>query len=355
MELIDKKEIGQRYLADALLGEGAHAAVYRAHDAVRKGRVALKVFAPDALDEQVAEAAAHFEVSNSNAILELLEVHPNYLEGPVTVMPLMTGTLADLSSMFASKAIYYTRRLLTALEYCHNLGVIHGDVKPTNMFLTANDALRLGDFGVRDFLPDGSRGHTLEYASPELAMGQPRSVVSDLWAVGVTLYQLLCGELPFGSRSNASEDAVIERIGAGHFSPPDAICPYLPIRFRRFFEACFKVDPNERGHSSAAALRLGLSDLTIRAEWLRCERDGVDVLFEGHELTDDMRRTGLTYEATIRERPRKGDFEAVITRRPRGGRPRRMTGVEPFHGSRAQAKQKLKIWMRSLTDKGSLT
>src|SRR5438270_6215712 len=112
------RSVGERYLVREFLGEGAHGTVYRAYDHVRKGEVALKLFKEGFMDVQTAEAARHFEVSEGSAVLPLLEVHPEFAEGQVTVMKLMDGTLADLDTVFASKAIHYTRRLLTGLEYC---------------------------------------------------------------------------------------------------------------------------------------------------------------------------------------------------------------------------------------------
>jgi serine/threonine protein kinase len=355
MQLVHKREIGQRYRLEDRLGEGAHATVYRAFDAVRQGFIALKLFREEALDAQIAEAASHFEVAEGAPILPLLEVHPDFVEGEVTVMPLMQGTLADADIIFASKAIFYVRRLLTALEFCHFHGVVHGDVKPSNLFLTQNGALRLGDFGVRDFLPDGQRGHTLEYAAPELLAGEPRNEQTDLWAAAAALYQLLCGELPFGSRAEESEEDIAVRINSGAFPPPDHLRPYLPLRFRRYFERCFEVEPTARAFDSAAAMRGGLADLVIRAEWVPYRRDGLEIFYEGHELSADGHRTGVRFEASIKHRPRKNKYEAVIARSSSGGTPRRLTGIQPFVGSKAQARQKLKYWMRALTDNGGIS
>ncbi len=181
------REIGGRYLLGDLLVEGAHGTVYKAWDHVRKGPVAVKVFREEALDVQTAEAARHFVVAEGNAILPLLEVHPEFAEGQVTVMPLMPGTPAEIRPVFASYAVHVTRRILTALEFCHGRGVVHGDVKPANVFCDEN-AVLLGDFGVA--------GVTLEYAAPELVSGYAKTTATDLWATAVTFYELLCGESP---------------------------------------------------------------------------------------------------------------------------------------------------------------
>jgi serine/threonine protein kinase len=328
--------------------------VYRAFDAVRNGEVALKLFHRDALDAQLAEAARNFEVSDGNAVLPLLEVHPEYAEGEVTVMRLMAGTLADVDHVFASQAVEDVRRILTALQFCHGRGVIHGDVKPSNAFRKSSGAVLLGDFGVRDFLPDGRRGHTLEYAAPELLAGGPRSQASDTWAAGVTLYELLCGQVPFGDRTSLNEETIIERISGCVYPHPDEIRPFLPLRFRSFFRRCFVADPDARAFNSPARMRGGLGDLAVHAEWISYRKEGYEIFFEGHKLSADGHRTGTLYEATIRHRPVKRDYEAVIARRPSGGKRRRVTGIAPFHGSKRQAGLRLRIWMRTLTDLGRI-
>jgi len=345
------QEIGQRYLVRELLGEGAHARVYRATDFMRRADVALKLYHPDALDAQVAEAARQFEVWEGNAILRLLDVHPEYLEGEVTVMPLMPRTLAQMDPIFASDAIHYTRRVLTALDFCHGRDVVHGDVKPSNVFVDGRGAAFLGDFGVRDFLPDGRRGHTLEYAAPELVKGAARSVASDVWAAAVTLYELLTGELPFGSRDEIPDEEVAARIVAGDYRHPDHIRPYLPLRVRHFLQTCFEPDLAAREIKTADDMRDSLADLNIRAEWLLWSQEGYVVYWEGYEVVSGQ-RTGVRYAATVRERPRLGLWEAEVKRAPRDGELRKWRGVPLFTGTRPEALHRMALWMKNITSTG---
>jgi serine/threonine protein kinase len=325
--------------------------VYRATDAVRGSDVALKIFNPNSLDAQQAEAARQFEVWEGGAILPLLEVHPEFAEGEVTVMPLMEGTLADADAIFGSQAIYYTRRMLTALDFCHGRGVVHGDIKPSNVFLDSRGAAFLGDFGIRDFLPGGMRGHTLEYAAPELLEGQPRSVATDAWATGVTVYELLTGELPFGSRADDAEHVITARIARAQYPHPDSIRPYLPLRVRNFFRSCFDPDPQTRRITTADGMRRALSDLEIRAEWIQWARPEFLTYWEGFQVAGGE-RTGVRYSATVRERPRLGQWEAEVKRAQPGGQLRRWPGVPPYLGTQAQAIHRLVLWMRRITSSG---
>lgn len=345
------REIGQRYLVRELRGEGAHASVYRATDAVRGADVALKIYHRNALDAQVAEAARQFEVWEGTSILPLLEVHTNFLEGEVTVMPLMRRTLADLDAIFSSEAIQYTRRVLTALEFCHGRGVIHGDVKPSNVFVDDRGQTFLGDFGVRDFLDSGLRGHTLEYAAPELLAGDARNEASDVWAAAVSLYEMLTGELPFGSRASDSESIIARRIAEGNYRHPDELRPYLPLRVRNFFRTCFTPDAGEREINAADAMRLVLPDLAIRVDWIQWRNEEYLAFWEGFEVVSG-RRTGVRYEATVRERPRLGRWEADVKRSLSGGGMRRWPGVTAVPGTERQALYRMILWMRNITTNG---
>lgn len=325
--------------------------MYRATDGVRGGDVALKLYHPNSLDAQIAEAARQFEVWEGTSILPLLEVHPNFAEGEVTVMPLMRRTLADLDAVFTSEAIQYTRRVLTALEFCHGRGVIHGDVKPSNVFVDDRGQTFLGDFGVRDFLDSGLRGHTLEYAAPELLAGEARNDASDVWATAVSLYEMLTGELPFGSRASDSESAIAQRITEADYRHPDEVRPYLPLRVRNFFRSCFDPDAREREVNAADAMRLVLPDLAIRVDWILWRKSGYVAFWEGFEVVSG-RRTGTRYEATVRERPRLGCWEAEVKRSLSGGGMRRWPGVDALQGTEKQALYRMILWMRNVTTNG---
>jgi serine/threonine protein kinase len=338
------QEIAQRYLYKGPLGRGAHGIVCRVYDSVRDGEVALKLFHDDAFDVQTAEAARQFQVAEGICILPLLEVHTAIAEGQATVMPVAAGTLAETVPTFASHAVYATRRILTALEFCHGRRVIHGDVKPSNAFRDVHGNVLLGDFGVA--------GMTPEYAAPELLQTGDKSVATDLWAVAVSFYELLCGEPPFGERPNLDEYELAQRVQACDYTHPDDRLPHLPLRFRQFFRHAFTPNPQERAYTSAATMRHALRDLAVRVEWAKLKKHGCVVCFEGYELTSDGHRNGTTYEASIVERPRRGDFVPVVKKAPADQGLRRLTGLPAFSGSKLQAAQQLSVWMRRLTDSG---
>lgn len=338
------QEIGHRYQLKERLGQpGAHGQAFRAYDAVRKGFVAVKLYHDDGLDVQTAEAARHFQVAEGSAILPLLEVHPEFPEASTTVMPIAAGTFAE-SRVFASTAVYVTRRVLTALQFCHGREVVHGDIKPSNIFRDEHDKVMLGDFGVE--------GCTIEYAAPELIAGANKSVATDLWAVAVTFYQLLCDQLPFGARPDDDDTDIAARITAGDYPNPDELLPYLPLRFRTFFRNALAVDPASRKFGDAGAMRNALTELAVRVEWETLHDEDCPVCFEGHELTQDARRNGTIYRATVTARKRKSDFVPEVKKTVAGQSARRLTGLPKVSGSYKQAGQQLSVWMRHLTESG---
>lgn len=349
MDPLHNAVIGGRFQLGRRLGTGAHARVYAAYDHVRHGEVALKLYNDHALDAITAEAASHFQVADCAAVLPLYDVLPDLAEAPATSMPVATGTIGDFDDVFASQAVDWAQRVLTALEFCHGRNVVHGDVKPKNVFLDEHQAVRLGDFGVADFMPDERRGHTLEYAAPELLAGNARSPMTDLWSAAVLLYELLCGAPPFGTRAELTDAEVAARITAAVYPDPLALRPYLPRRFRTFFRDAFVPDPTARLLGTAGGLKQALADIPVRCEWVQLAVEGRVESWEGHEVSAAGARTGVTYVAWVERRPRLGVAEARLTRQQPDRRAQALPGLGGYSGSDAQARQRIYTWMRNLT------
>jgi serine/threonine protein kinase len=104
------------------------------------------------------------------------------------------------------EAKYYLTQLLSALKYLHANEVIHCDIKPDNLFITASMQLKLGDFGVSRRISQVERrpGKTLIYAAPEVLKKSDYSYEVDVWAVGVLLFQFLLGDTPFAAHDKPS-------------------------------------------------------------------------------------------------------------------------------------------------------
>ena len=209
--------------------------------------------------------------------------------------------------------------------------------------------MQLGDFGVADFMAHGRRGHTLEYAAPELLAGEARSPATDVWAAAVLLYELLCNEMPFGTRAEMAEEDVAERIGAGAFPDPLGRRPYLPRRFRAFFSGAFETDAAQRAVTTVEGMKRALADIPIRCEWVRFGDPAAIEVWEGLEVGPEGVQTGVVYRAWLERRPRLGVVEPKLTRTNPGRRAQSPPGLALFSGSEAQARQRLYTWMRNLT------
>jgi serine/threonine-protein kinase len=210
------KLIANRYLVGDVLGAGGLCTVYRGEDLRRQHEIAIKVLPSD--KAQVKEFAARFqrEVTTAKRI-----DHPNVAavidsgelpDGALyLVMELLQGTLLsnalEQGRMPVARAMVIARQMLVGLGRAHQLGVVHRDVKPHNVMLIdvrGLETVKLFDFGIASndraamkLTAPGTAFGTPEYIAPEQAMGQKVDARADLYGVGVVLFEMLCGRLPF--------------------------------------------------------------------------------------------------------------------------------------------------------------
>jgi eukaryotic-like serine/threonine-protein kinase len=190
------------------------------------------------------------------------------------------GTLAQRlgkSRAAPADALKLCITLAEMLHYMHARGVIHCDIKPSNIGFTDQGTVKLLDFGLARVLrsvhlagPDSTTvgppgavarprviAGTPQFMSPEAALGEPASPLVDLWALCVVLYQSLTGRYPFAGPDAA---AILARVVDGR--PPDIStdCPDLPAAFGAFFERAFASNPSRR-HADGRALASDLAHL----------------------------------------------------------------------------------------------
>ncbi len=272
------EEIGKRmgdYQILNELGSGGMGRVYRVRNVLSDRIEAMKVLLPDLAGRQ--ELAARFQ--REIKLLASLN-HPNiaalrtaltidnqlvmimeYVEGTTLAFRLQQGPIS------VPDAVNYIDQALNALSYAHQQHVIHRDIKPANMILTPQGVIKLMDFGIaragdeRSLTMTGTTLGSLSYMSPEQVKGEATDARSDLYSVGVSLYEMVTGQRPFQAHSDYS-------IMAAHVreipKPPIELQQGLPPALNEIILIAIAKEPAQR-FQTADAFRNALSNVPAAA------------------------------------------------------------------------------------------
>ncbi|MER7535593.1 protein kinase [Streptomyces sp. NPDC097704] len=287
---------GGRYQLRDLLGEGGMASVYLAYDSALDRQVAIKTLHTELGREQSfrerfrREAQAVAKLSHTN-IVSVFDTGEDTLDGavmPYIVMeyvegqPLGSVLAADVQqygAMPADKALKVTADVLAALEVSHEMGLVHRDIKPGNVMTTKRGVVKVMDFGIARAMQSGVTSMTQtgmvvgtpQYLSPEQALGRAVDARSDLYSVGIMLFQLLTGRLPFDADSPlAIAYAHVQEEPVAPSSVNRSVTPAMDALVAR----ALRKNPNER-FPSAAAMR----DECLRV--LAAGQTGAPVIVQG--------------------------------------------------------------------------
>ncbi len=208
-----KRMLAGRYRLDALLGEGGYGQVWKAFDEQLQRAVALKVPKPsrrieaEQIDQLLGEARRVARLRNPG----IVTVHDVVKEGAgyFTVSDLIDGvTLAERlrqGKPTVEESVKLVAQVARVIDYAHREGVVHRDLKPANIFLDAASQPHVGDFGLarsqQEMLDGSDRRATLAYGSPEQLEGKPLDGRADIWSLGVVLYEMLTGRMPFNDEN----------------------------------------------------------------------------------------------------------------------------------------------------------
>ena len=262
------------YEIEGCLGEGGSGVVYRGRDLRLERQVAIKVLAEVLRDDELAWArllrearlASQLNHPHIAAIYDLGEedgrayIAMEYVEG----LPL--ADLIPEGGMPVEQVERYAAQIAGALAFAHQQGVIHGDLKGSNIIVTPEGNIKLLDFGLGRRIPRsgmaevtslclplaeaGATAGTLPYLAPEVLRGSPTSLQSDVWALGVLLYQMATGELPFRG-ATPFELSVEIMVG----TPPKLA--QMPEPLQSTLRRCLEKDPMARAaqvHEISSAL-----------------------------------------------------------------------------------------------------
>ncbi len=235
------KRLDGRYEIQEIIGVGGMAVVYKAHDNVENRTVAIKILK----DEFVTNEEFIRRFKNESKAIAVLS-HPNIVKvydvsfGDLIqyiVMEYIDGiTLKEFierqGSLKWKDAVYFTVQILKGLQHAHDKGIVHRDVKPQNIMVLSDGTIKVADFGIARFARNEQRTITdkaigsVHYISPEQARGEKTDEKADIYSVGVMLYEMLTGRLPF-----EAESAVSVAIMQLQRDPelPTAINPSIPL------------------------------------------------------------------------------------------------------------------------------
>jgi eukaryotic-like serine/threonine-protein kinase len=257
--------IAGRYDLDEVVGTGGMSTVYRAYDRLLERAVALKVLhAHYGRDSEHAQRFRH----EARAVAQLS--HPNivtvidrgeadgrhfivfeYIEGEN-----LKQLVRRRGPLPVREAVGLALQVAGGLEFAHEHGIVHRDVKPQNVLVTADGGAKVTDFGIARSL-DGESGVTLtgtvlgttSYLSPEQASGKPATATADIYSLGVVLFELLTGDVPF-----PGDNFVTVAVRLLNEPPPSVLQrrPDVPVRLAAAVDRALAKDPARRFGSMAA-------------------------------------------------------------------------------------------------------
>jgi len=253
--------VESRYRIEREIGAGATGRVYEAFDTDLSRRVALKILSPELIHHKTARARMAREAQSLGRIRHDNVVRINNVftmgESLVLDLELLTGgTLADRIASgpcTGSEALSLMQSILSGLRAIHEAGVVHRDMKPANILLTADGQPKIADLGIAHELDGvritkvGTRLGTPQYMSPEQIRGYPVGVATDIYACGVIFFELLTGDPPFDCDSEFDiQEAHVK-------TPPDLrkLAGRAPEHVIEALRRALAKDPDERWRTAA--------------------------------------------------------------------------------------------------------
>ncbi|WP_219837724.1 Stk1 family PASTA domain-containing Ser/Thr kinase [Paenibacillus sp. R14(2021)] len=262
-------ELSGRYEIITRIGGGGMALVYKAHDVLLNRKVAVKVLRQQFVHDeefirrfrreaQSAAALSHPNVVSIYDVGQEDDTHyivMEYIEGNN-----LNEIIKERAPLQAEEAIRVAIQICDALEHAHHNQIIHRDIKPHNILIGKNGRVKVTDFGIARAVTSstitqtGSMVGSVHYFSPEHAKGSATGEKSDLYSLGIVLYQMVTGKLPFLGESPIS---IALKHLQEHFAEPKELNPYIPQSVENVILKAMRKNQNER-YASASEMLLDL-------------------------------------------------------------------------------------------------
>lgn len=276
------RRIHNRYRVDGYLGGGKNGHVYEVWDEKQKQRVALKLM--DA--NRAAPVGTWFEAEvltglRGDFILPILNADDDAGVPFIVTEIMRNGSCADavLADVGATveRAAKWTQQACVGVARIHDLGLLHNDIKPANLFLDADDNVLVGDLGLsclRDASGNGHGAGSVETMAPEVAGFKPTTIRTDVYSLGATLYQLLAGhplnpDLDPAEAAGATPQQIYAMVAAHTPRPLGDAAPHVPQGLRQIIMRAVDPDPAKR-YAAPADLGAALGSRTrLPRTWIR--------------------------------------------------------------------------------------
>ena len=260
------KRIDGRYEIQEVIGVGGMAVVYKAYDSIDDRIVAIKILK----DEYLANEEFRRRFKNESKAIAVLS-HPNIVKVlnvnygdklQYIVMEYVEGiTLKEYieqqGRLGIKETVHFTMQILRALQHAHDKGIVHRDIKPQNIMLLSNGNIKVTDFGIARFsysdtktMTDSAIG-SVHYISPEQARGDATDDRADIYSVGVVMYEMLTGQLPFQSENSVS--VALMQLQSDPKRPRE-LNSSIPIGLEQIVMHAMQKNANDRYQSAAEML-----------------------------------------------------------------------------------------------------
>ena len=281
--------IDGRYEIKEILGIGGMAVVFRAYDKRDSRDIAIKILKEEVLSDENA-----FECFDSESRAISMLSHPNirkiydismtgeykyltmeYLDGPT-----LKSYVKSKGNLSHDEALEFITQILDALDHTHARGIVHRDIKPQNIIVVSDNTIKITDFGIaKQYDPHTTEGEgkgvgTVYYISPEQARGLNIDARGDIYSVGIMLYELICGRLPF----TASDPMEVAYMQINEDPPKPSEITELPKGLEQIILRAIEKDPDDR-----------FSDAGQMLAALRRFRETPDAVFDFVSVPADSR------------------------------------------------------------------